>query len=53
MEKTDYRAELLKAQAEKEKNVVQSQEFVLPYLEQAIQNGDSAMVAAMAEILKI
>lgn len=53
MEKTDYREELLKTQVEKEKYVAQAQEIVLQHLEETIQRGDTAMVAAMAEILKI
>ncbi|MEX3715418.1 hypothetical protein ABFV99_23890 [Cytobacillus horneckiae] len=34
-------------------NVMKAQEIVLMHLEKAIKQGDSATVAAMAEILKI
>lgn len=46
------RLELMELQTKKERNLVKAQEIVLKQLEEAIKGGDSATVAAMAEILK-
>lgn len=44
---------LLDLQLEREQNVVKAQAIVLKHLEKDIETGESATVAAMAEILKI
>ena len=49
----EIRLELLKLQAKNLRHVVKAQEIVLAHLEDSITKGDSATVAAMAEILKI
>lgn len=53
MAEKDIRKEMQNAQSEKLKNVAKAQEIVLNHLENAIQQGDSATVAAMAEILSL
>lgn len=49
----EKRKELLELQINKEQNVIKAQEIVLKHLDDAIQSGNPATVAAMAEILKI
>lgn len=53
MSEQERRKELLKLQSESLQNLVKAQDVVLKHLEKAIENGDSATVAAMAEILKV
>lgn len=48
----ENRKELLILQNESYENKVKAQNIVLKHLDDAIENGDSATVVAMAEILK-
>lgn len=48
----DNRKELLILQKKSYENKVEAQNIVLKHLEKAIEIGDSATVAAMAEILR-
>ncbi|WP_158681477.1 hypothetical protein [Microbulbifer pacificus] len=48
----EIRKQLLNVQLEKEKNLIKAQEIVVNHLEEKIIIGESATVAAMADILK-
>lgn len=53
MESQETRNEIQNAQSDHLKRIAKAQEIVLEHLESAIENEDSATVAAMAEILKL